>query len=282
MSKPRKFFLDEYPKIKREFDLQRRNLEQFETFDKAKEARDKLIRRLRKGGHEHQKLAKKLSRCKKGRRCWSGACPVCMRRFRRWFASQALSIIKEQDAPLLVTFVPSKVDLKRGQLLTLDVRKMIENLRKRLAHTDVANVIVLGAVDISFNVSDNNHDDGYWQPHFHVVATGVSKHTLKTVLDPIYNREDNTPRPLKIKHVRENLPRTILYTFKPGFSRRSRFKKLEGGPGTKTLPLKPPEVREAALFADSISITDRQFLRNIRRHGQQLIVRRNFGDNDND
>ena len=54
----------------------------FETYADAKKRRAQKIRSLRQGDKDQQRLADKLERCRKGSRCDSGACDVCLRLYR--------------------------------------------------------------------------------------------------------------------------------------------------------------------------------------------------------
>jgi hypothetical protein len=54
----------------------------FETLADAKERRARKVRILGKGDKGQRRLADKLKRCRKGRRCRTGACDVCLRLYR--------------------------------------------------------------------------------------------------------------------------------------------------------------------------------------------------------
>jgi len=81
----------EAPLPKRKHDLAH-VLQDFETFDEVVERRRKLISTLR-WKRRGRRQARKLARCRKDRRCGSPICPVCLRRFRRWFVGQALTVL---------------------------------------------------------------------------------------------------------------------------------------------------------------------------------------------
>jgi hypothetical protein len=62
----------------------------FESFEKAKRRRDQHIRALEAANDRAcTLLARKLKRCKKGKRCGSGACAVCVRFGRVWYGNAA-------------------------------------------------------------------------------------------------------------------------------------------------------------------------------------------------
>jgi len=71
----------------------------FETKSDAKSRRADRVKLLEKsrveGCQEHHELADRLSACRPHGRCNSGACPICMRRARRWFVGAAIVVLKE-------------------------------------------------------------------------------------------------------------------------------------------------------------------------------------------
>lgn len=75
---------------------------------KLRRKREKLVNWLRKkakGNPHAQELADKLERCRRKRRCKSGACPVCADAARRLFAKAARRYVKGKSVAC-VTIVP--------------------------------------------------------------------------------------------------------------------------------------------------------------------------------
>ena len=67
----------------------------------AKKARKRYIKRLRRftpDFPEAKKLAKILARCKRRRRCMSGACPECGRAFQRWFVAEVKNLANNDES----------------------------------------------------------------------------------------------------------------------------------------------------------------------------------------
>jgi hypothetical protein len=76
----------------RRHDVRRRpGFESIPEADRRRERRIRLLERSNEPGH--RALAEKLRACRKEARCGSGACPVCMRRARRWFTAAAAELL---------------------------------------------------------------------------------------------------------------------------------------------------------------------------------------------
>jgi hypothetical protein len=68
-------------------------LEGFETYAQVRDRSAKLVADLWRGNQEERQKAYRLHLCQRNHRCGSAACPICTRRFRRWFVSRALSVL---------------------------------------------------------------------------------------------------------------------------------------------------------------------------------------------
>ncbi len=280
-----KFFLSDYPKIKSKYDVAK-IIPDVEPLAKMKKERAKLIRRLNKGrkrkkkllrrlkmGKRKKKLAKKLQRCKKQRRCWSDSCQVCRRLFKRWVASEVLPQLKKQDL-LFVTLVPVKRSRPLGELHLFEPLKMKGALSKQFSRPGLKDVVVIGSIDISYNVHTKGLWAPRWQPHFHLIVAGISKKKLRAILKPLYKIDESVSRPTHFKPVTD-LPEAVSYAFKTYFSRRNSYIDKHGKTQTESVALKPKEMEEAALFSDTIKTTDRFFRRNVDRFGKRLAIKFN-------
>jgi hypothetical protein len=67
-------------------------LDGFETYSEVRERSAMLRSVLWRGNRVERQKSLKLHRCRKNRRCGSAACPICIRRFRRWFVSQVFNL----------------------------------------------------------------------------------------------------------------------------------------------------------------------------------------------
>lgn len=268
-----KFFLHDYPVIKTKYDLAK-ILPETETLAEAKKANAKLIRRLKKGDGRSKKVAKKLSRCTKRRRCWLDACHVCRRLVGRWYGSEVLPLFEDQDL-LLVTLVPVARSLPAGKLHLFDPLKMKGVLSKKFALPGLEKAVVVGGIDISFNIHSDDAWSPRWQPHFHLIVAGITRKELWAVLRPQFKKNEAAPRPTHAKPVTDP-PEAVSYTFKSFFCRRVSYIDENGTNQARNVSLKSKEMEEAALFSDTIKITDRLFLRNVRRHGKRLVIKANI------
>jgi hypothetical protein len=68
------------------------------TASQAEQQRRAAVKLLRRHGKETQRalnLARRLERCRKNKRCLSGACPVCHRAYQRLFVRAARRLLKK-------------------------------------------------------------------------------------------------------------------------------------------------------------------------------------------
>lgn len=92
-----------------------------QTAEEAVEARRKAIKHLRKhgsGSSAARRVRKALNSCEPDNRCLSGACPVCMRAFQRWFVHAADEFIRSHPASeaggfKAVSLVPSLIQMEQ-------------------------------------------------------------------------------------------------------------------------------------------------------------------------
>ena len=132
-----------------------------------------LVQILAAGGTRSRKLADKLSKCKKGKRCHSGACPTCMRAFRlRWAGQIAQLICADDEDWCFVTLVPPE-KFKLGDLSDYNPKLAKDRLRKQFARGALSGSIAVGGIDFSFNVSANGNS--HWQPHWHILIKSSSE-----------------------------------------------------------------------------------------------------------
>jgi hypothetical protein len=241
---------------------------QIETFDEAKGRRADLVGILHRGNGAASKVAEQLAACRKGRRCGSGACPVCLRRYRRQLVRGARQIFRANADWTRASIIAADLKVPGGALHTLDLDKAVKRIRKRLerAAPCLRDAVVFGGVDLSFNVENNGA--GYWQAHLYLLIAGKRNTALKKAVREAFPPEPSAPRPYRFRTV-DNAPAAVTYVFKAIFSRRSRYF-VDGEPRTRKLSLKPREHRELMVYLDKFSIGARLLLRGVRRNGNQL------------
>ena len=130
--------------------------EGFETFADAKERRAQKIQVLRQGDKDQQRLAKKLERCRKGHRCRSGACDVCLRLYRLDLFRQTSPVLAWRPLWTRASVVPAGFLIPFGELPDVDLHALGEMIDKRLERSSLRRRIVMAGIDTSLNLQDNN------------------------------------------------------------------------------------------------------------------------------
>src|SRR6185437_9285064 len=100
--------------------------DRFETLVEAKERRARKVRILGQGGKGQRRLADKLKRCQKGRRCRSGACDVCLRLYRLRLLRQGSRVLAQREHWTRASVVPAGLLLCPGKLTKADLRALGE------------------------------------------------------------------------------------------------------------------------------------------------------------
>ena len=135
----------------------------------AKQRRACDIRLLEAGQPEVQRLARKLRRCKKGKRCRSWACDVCVRFGRVWYADAAADALA--GLPLLaVTIALAGCSLPAGGLLQADTKKLKDLCRKRIDRAGLGDRLVISAVEWSANSDSAAPNEVSWFPQLHLTV----------------------------------------------------------------------------------------------------------------
>ena len=175
------------------------------TSNDAKKARKRCIKRLRRFASqfsEAAKLAKTLARCKRHRRCMSGACPECGRAFQRFFVSEvsklATSTSQRELASISIAFPKDRVSGDR--LNALQTTSMKRALSEAIKEADGI-AWMLGGIDISLNDDTQKKLDIGWQPQFYGFADVVNLEPLSKVLRDTYSPTKKAPGRSRSKSV---------------------------------------------------------------------------------
>jgi hypothetical protein len=240
----------------------------FETFADAKERRARKIRILSQGEKDQQRLAAQLKRCRKGSRCESGACDVCLRLYRLRLLRRTSPVLSSQLHWTRASVVPAGFLLLLGELMNAELKALGEMIDKRLERSSLRRRIVLAGIDISLNFQDN--DVIGWQLHLYMLIEGENTLRLREAIKAAFPPELTAPTPYDFDEVNDP-SNCVTYLFKAIFKRRSRYTSANGH-RTKSLPLKGPELRELLQFLDRQSVGERLILRGIRRNGRHLVI----------
>jgi hypothetical protein len=243
-------------------------IKKFETFAKAQD-----WRRIRAGlmAKYAPTTAAKLHVCRKGQWCGSPACSVCWRAFRRWFAGSVVTLLPLNNGDstgYAVTAIPTWLSVAPGKLSSIDLRKAGDRLRKALERSSLRDMAIVGGWDFSFNEHSNREWAAHWQPHLY------DKAALKAELEDVFPPSQACPRPVKCTPLKNALSQAT-YAMKGAFFRRISFIDHKGHRNTRKRqppPLRPGQWRELLAYLDQLAMTDRMFLRNVRRRGGRLVL----------
>jgi hypothetical protein len=119
----------------------------------AKNTRKRHIKRLRRfapGIPKADQLAKILARCKRRRRCMSGACPECGRAFQRWFVAEVKNLARNKS---LLTFTALSIAFPRhrtaeDKLDMLNTTKMKRGVTETVKESELVHWMA-GGIDLS-------------------------------------------------------------------------------------------------------------------------------------
>ena len=255
-------------------------LEGFETFEQVLERRNRIIRILMLGNRQHRRLARKLRKCRKGHRCLSYACPVCIRRFRRWLGSQQLQFWKSFSDQRLshITSILAKDQYDLGSLHELVPGNLVKAYARRLKRAGLKDCAVVGAIDFDLIVLENDTANANWQPHFHIIAADVPLKGYQTLKARIKQcPEKMVRRPNKKVSIKDRI-KQLTYVLKPFHQRKSFYRDDEDRLTSKKYPLKPAELRELLCLLDRYALTEFLVLQNIRQRGKKLVPGHQFVD----
>ena len=259
-------------KIPRKYDP-KFHLKDFESFHDAKTEKERRIRILEKGNRACRRLAKKLRRCKKKRRCLSNACPVCKRRFRRWFVTRVCPIFENHESQF-VTVIPEIRQLLPRDLDDLSHRVMNDYLVKKLKRAGFGDLTVVGGIDIDFRTANENGAPSYWQPHFHFVAASEGSDDIQRLKQSFKKKGGDNPVrvPVSSEPI-EDLIEAVSYTVKGINWEKAGYWAKNGRRKHRRIPLKPKQLQEILLVLDAHSMTSPLLMRGGHQYGCELLFK---------
>jgi|ERR1700722_17047549 len=243
--------------------------DKFETLTQAKKRRAYKIRILGKGERPAQKLAAKLTQCRKDEKCNSAACDVCVGRERLKLYRETQPIFSTHPDWTRASVIPAGFLVPIGKLSTVDLKAINTRINKRLERSSLGNRIVIAGIDISLNLQDNEIVG--WQLHLYMLIEGKNTRRLQEAIKATFPPEPTALIPHLFSPVSDPT-KAITYLFKNIFHRRSRYTTANSQARTKDLPLKGSDLRELLSFLDQYLIGARLILRGIRRNGSRLIA----------
>ena len=241
----------------------------FETFAEAKERRAQKIQILGQGGKDQRRLADKLKRCRKGHRCRSGACDVCLRLYRLRLLRQGSRVLAQREHWTRASVVPAGLLFSPGKLTNAELRTLGKRIDKWLERSSLRRRIIIAGIDVSLNLQDNNTSG--WQLHLYMLIEGENTLRLQEPIKAAFSPEPTAPIPYDFDEV-DAPSNCVTYLFKSIFNRRSRYTTANGRSIVKKQRLKAPELRELLEFLDQRPIGARLILRGVRRNGSHLVI----------
>jgi hypothetical protein len=169
----------------------------FETFADAKERRARKIRILSQGEKDQQRLAAQLKRCRKGSRCESGACDVCLRLYRLRLFQTASPVLASRPHWTRASIVPAGFLLPMGELANVQLKALGEMIDKRLERSSLRRRMVLAGIDISLNLQDNKIIG--WQLHLYMLIEGENTLRLREAIKADLPARTNCTDPLRFR-----------------------------------------------------------------------------------
>jgi hypothetical protein len=244
------------------------------TSKDAKKARRSYIKRLRRFSSEFRgakKLANVLARCKRRRRCMSGACPECGRAFQRWFVSRVLALAGNAETKDLnsTSIVFSNHRTAENHLTALDTTSMKRSFSETIKNADGLQWMA-GGIDLSLNDDRQKKQGIAWQPQFYGLADVNDVEALSSLLRGTFSPTKIAPKPVQIKEC-DGSTKVISYAFKTDFVRRIAYRTEVGPPErrrkcwhTRKVSLRASEHVQAMLWMHKTGLAGRLFLRGVR------------------
>jgi hypothetical protein len=169
-------------------------------------------------------LKSKLRRCRPGRRCFSGACPVCTRALQRWFVAVGHRMGRAMangrgTPPRFISIVPDFGRVEAAALNDFDIERFGRRIRVALRRSGIAEIH--GALDVSLNHWENERQDSYFQFQWWGVIPRATKRSLDLLREAV-NRSGEVRRP--VFQSKRKWPKAALaYGIKSKFKRRVSF-----------------------------------------------------------
>jgi hypothetical protein len=240
-----------------------------ETLGEAKVRRDQMSRKLRWHGKANDErgwtnLARTLDACRDANRCFSGACPICVRATQRWFVSRGLALHVQRQRKVrqrftILSAVPDFGRVPQTDLLDFDWREFGIRLRRAFRRAGVERFMV--GIDVSLNHWEGDGDSGAFQFQLWGPITEPRGEWIDQLKFEI-NRSNSVVRPImRFSPLR---PRASLaYGVKDTFKRRVSYmdhRHREGrGPchNTRERPLKGEAWARLMIYLDRIGLEGR-------------------------
>ena len=200
-----------------------------QTSCQAARVRDEVVRKL--DWHRHHlhvrdcaAIADKLDACRSNRRCFCGACPICLRATQRWFVDRGqrfgawLNTARGQNIKIF-SLVPDFGTVPVGELAEFDWRAFRARSEGALRKSGVDRFLT--GVDVSMNHWDGSRDEAVFQFQFWGLVEEPPgpwrerfKETVnrcRSVIRPIYSFEPRSVRASLAYGLKSEFTRRVSY-----------------------------------------------------------------------
>jgi hypothetical protein len=181
----------------------------FETFAEAKKRRDRKIRLLNQGNKRQRRLAATLAHCRKEERCKSGACDICVGKFRLRLFWQTLRLFESRPVWTRASVITSGMLKPFDGLLDVDLDAIAKVVDKRLERSSLRARLVIVGIDISLNFEDNQITG--WQLHLYLLIEGEDTLQLREAIKAAFPPDPTAPKPYVFGPVTD-FEKAITYT----------------------------------------------------------------------
>ena len=195
-----------------------------------------------------RRLANKLKRCRKGKRCHLLACSVCLRRFRLCYLKKHLSIWKKlmKQCPVHYISAINRVPVDTDVDTLGNFKEWFERCLKQYGFDRIP---LVGGVDYSWNYENGQN---YICQHFHFLVAVFDRKPLMECLRKSFFCGSTVSRPVYSKILKNysDLKRSLNYTIPAYFEKRCRYL-VKKRHHTNHYPLDDKHLRELYLFLSS-------------------------------
>lgn len=202
-----------------------------------------------------------LSECRaQDYRCDKPFCPICARRFRRWFIGELLRITADASNARIFTVLLQSAPCE--DLQALDEARYKNIIRKRLKRAGLQKAVVIGGFEIAYKASRR-----VCVLHANLLVIGGERSAREGFAASFSGGK--FARPVVGKRVRDR-PKQLSYLLK--FTTYHRPYKQSGPSRSKPVPLNGPQHFALVKWMANCSFPDFLFLFNARRAGQTIRI----------
>jgi hypothetical protein len=242
----------------------------FETPAAANRERLRRVAVLRRSPDPRAAVfADRLANCDRGARCLSPACSYCVGRTRIWFYAEIARLFNLRGSTAatnlqLITLVHEDWIRPQSALHDFDPRVLIDRVRHQFFRAGITSATVLGAVHGEFDQKRN-----YWQPHLHLVVSGMQQAQLNLFRQRHYQRSVHVYHPMVVQSV-VNPPRQLSYLLKSYWPLRMRYIDAFGEERSNFQRIMEPYHTQYLTILDQFKLLDFIFLIGVRHYGHTL------------